>query len=73
MLIKGFDIMQTEEKTKKVFKTYFICLRHEEFTRNYRKLKSHIKHNEEDAIIIIHQYQNTLIDQTDCKWSVYVS
>ena len=65
--------MQTGGGTKKVPGTRFECLKHGESTKNWRKLESHVEHDEEGAITTVHQRENTLVSQTDCKWSVRVS
>ena len=64
-LAEGFDVVQIGGGTKKVPGARFICLRHGESTRNYRKLENHIKYNKEGIITTIRQRKNTLIGQTN--------
>ena len=73
MLAEGFDVVQTGGGTKKVPGARFMCLRHGESTRNYRKLKNHVEHNKEGTITTVRQCKNTLVGQTSCKWSARVS
>jgi hypothetical protein len=72
-LAEGFDVVQTGGGTKKAPAARFECSRHGESTRNWRKLENHVECDEEGTITTVRQRENTLVNQTGCKWSARVS
>jgi hypothetical protein len=51
----------------------FVCIHHEILTKNKRGLEYGVERNEEGVIVSQRQREGTLVNQTDCKWSVRVS
>jgi hypothetical protein len=72
-LAEGFDVVITGTGSKQFPSARFACIHHGVSTQNKRGLEDRVMRNKEGAVISQRQREDTLINQTECKWSVRVS